>query len=41
MRFLEFLSTSPAKFAGDVRSIGNDGKSFLSSVGRGDGRALA
>jgi len=40
IQFLEFLSTLPAEFAGDVLSIGDDGKSFLSSVGRGDGRVL-
>ena len=39
-QFLEFLSTLPAEFAGDVLSIGDEGKSFLSSVGRGDGRLL-
>ena len=39
-QFLDFLSTLPAEFAGDVLSIGDEGKSFLSSVGRGDGRLL-
>ena len=40
LQLLEFLSTIPAEFGGDVLSIGEDGKSFLSSVGRGDGRVL-
>ena len=40
LQFLEFLSTLPGEFAGDVISISEDGKSFLSSVGRGDGRML-
>jgi len=40
LQFLEFLSMLPPEFAGDVISIGEDGKSFLSSVGRGDGRLL-
>jgi hypothetical protein len=40
LQFLEFLTTLPTEFAGDVISIGEDGKSFLSSVGRGDGRVL-
>src|SRR5690348_8402096 len=39
-QFLEFLSTLPAEFAGDVLCIGDEGMSFLSSVGRGDGRLL-
>src|SRR5215467_2207050 len=37
-QFLEFLTTLPSEFAGDVLSIGDEGKSFLSSVVRGDGR---
>src|SRR5438105_8960251 len=36
LQFLEFLSTLPNEFFGDVLSIG-DSKSFLSAVGRGDG----
>jgi hypothetical protein len=40
LQFREFLSKLPAEFACDVLSIGDDGKSFLSSVGRGDGRVL-
>lgn len=40
LQFLEFLSTLPSEFAGDVLSIGDSGKSFLSSVVRGDGRVL-
>ena len=40
LQFLEFLSSVPAEFAGDILHIGVDGKAFLSSVGRGDGRVL-
>src|ERR1043165_2079276 len=40
LQFVEFLSTLPVEFAGDVLYIARDGKAFLSSRSRGDGRIL-
>jgi hypothetical protein len=40
LQFVEFLATLPVEFAGDVVYISRDGKAFLSSSSRGDGRVL-
>src|SRR2546428_2861112 len=40
VQFLELLATLPAEFGGDVLYTSGDGKNFLSSVARGDGRLL-
>ena len=40
LQFLEFLSTLPHEFSGDVVFLGEDGGGFLSSASRGDGRVL-
>lgn len=39
-QFLEFLSTLPIEFSGDIVHINAEGKGFLSSTGRSDGRHL-
>ena len=39
-QFLELLTTLPAEFLGDVLLVTRDGRGFLSSAGRGDGRVL-
>jgi len=40
VQFLEFLSAVPIEFSGDILHINAEGKAFLSSTGRGDGRHL-
>jgi len=40
LQFVEFLSTLPVEFSGDVLYVSRDGKAFLSSPSRGDGRVL-
>ena len=39
-QFLELLTTLPAEFLGDILLVTRDGRGFLSSAGRGDGRVL-
>jgi hypothetical protein len=39
-QFLELLATLPNTFLGDILFVGRDGRGFLSSAGRGDGRVL-
>ena len=38
--FLEFLSTMPASYSGDVLFLRDDGSGFLSATGRGGDRLL-
>ena len=40
LQFLEILSAVPLEFTCDILHINGEGKAFLSSTGRGDGRHL-
>jgi hypothetical protein len=40
MQFLDLIASLPHEFAGDVLFVSPEGRTFLSSPGRGDGRVL-
>lgn len=40
MEFLELIASLPHEFVGDVVFVSTEGRAFLSSPGRGDGRVL-